>query len=303
MSWTACSTRSARPPPPATDRVETALAWSLGAEIEDLTLTGAASVAGTGNGLNNRLTGNGAANVLDAQGGSDTLAGGGGADTLKGGDAGDVYVVFGADRIVETSTGGADTVQSAASYSMVGLTFVEGLQLTGAGSLSGTGNGDANVIGGNRGANRLAGNGGDDTLWGNDGADSLSGGLANDSLEGGNGADTLIGGTGADLLRGGADADVFRFANAGEGNDTILDWTDGLDVIQVSAAGFLGGLGTVLGAASSVALPADRLVSNTTGLADPAKAFGHFILETDANTLWWDRDGSGALSRRRRSRW
>jgi len=58
--------------------------------IERLTLTGAKSLKGYGNDLNNVITGNAAANLLVGFAGADTLIGGGGADTLSGNAGNDV---------------------------------------------------------------------------------------------------------------------------------------------------------------------------------------------------------------------
>jgi Ca2+-binding RTX toxin-like protein len=57
----------------------------LGANIENLTLIGAALINGTGNALNNTLTGNAAANLLSGLVGNDILNGGAGIDILIGG--------------------------------------------------------------------------------------------------------------------------------------------------------------------------------------------------------------------------
>ena len=78
-----------------TDTVLTTLSYSLGAEIEHATLTGANVSNLIGQAKDNQLTGNQAANTLDGQGGLDVLTGGLGNDTylLKRG--------YAADRIVE----------------------------------------------------------------------------------------------------------------------------------------------------------------------------------------------------------
>ena len=55
---------------------------TLGADIENLTLTGTAAINGTGNGLDNMLTGNASANILNGGLGNDTLAGGVGNDVF-----------------------------------------------------------------------------------------------------------------------------------------------------------------------------------------------------------------------------
>lgn len=71
------------------DRVQTAIGWTLATNLERLTLTGAAAVNGTGNSAANALVGNGAANRLTGLAGDDTLDGGGGADRLDGGAGAD----------------------------------------------------------------------------------------------------------------------------------------------------------------------------------------------------------------------
>jgi Ca2+-binding RTX toxin-like protein len=60
------------------DTVQSAVTWTLGANLENLTLTGAAAINGIGNILANAITGNGAANILNGNGGNDTLTGNGG---------------------------------------------------------------------------------------------------------------------------------------------------------------------------------------------------------------------------------
>jgi len=68
-----------------TDEVQSSVNFTLSTNIENLTLTGASAVNGTGNALANILTGNGQANVLNGQANDDTLNGAGGADSLHGG--------------------------------------------------------------------------------------------------------------------------------------------------------------------------------------------------------------------------
>ncbi len=67
----------------------------------------------------------------------------------------------------------------------------------------------------------------------------LRGGLKADTLLGGGGNDRLEGGLGNDQLTGGAGADVFVFSNlAGEGVDTIKDYDDAQDQIDLQDFGF-----------------------------------------------------------------
>ena len=67
-----------------TDTVRSSATYSLGGNVENLTLTGTSAINATGNTLNNVLTGNSGANLLTGLGGNDTLNGGNGNDTLLG---------------------------------------------------------------------------------------------------------------------------------------------------------------------------------------------------------------------------
>jgi len=73
------------------DRVYASLNWTLGGELERLSLTGTANLNGTGNSLANRIDGHTGANILDGGAGNDTLLGGFGGDIVDGG--------LGADRL------------------------------------------------------------------------------------------------------------------------------------------------------------------------------------------------------------
>ncbi len=64
------------------DTVQSAVTLTLAANVENLTLTGSASIDGTGNSLNNVLIGNSGVNALAGAAGDDTYDGGAGNDTF-----------------------------------------------------------------------------------------------------------------------------------------------------------------------------------------------------------------------------
>jgi Ca2+-binding RTX toxin-like protein len=154
-----------------TDTVMSAATYTLGANIENLVLTGTTAINGTGNTLDNTLTGNSAAN---------TLSGGAGADTMIGGLGNDTYVVDNTlDIVVENINEGVDLVQSSVTYTL--SANVENLTLTGTSAFNGTGNELDNVLTGNSASNTLVGGAGNDRLDGLAGADVLQGGAGNDT--------------------------------------------------------------------------------------------------------------------------
>ncbi|ESQ90082.1 hypothetical protein ABAC460_09955 [Asticcacaulis sp. AC460] len=249
------------------DTVRTSLTWTLQNDVENLVLTGSASVNGTGNAANNALTGNSGNNVLEGGTGNDTLDGGGGTDTLKGGEGDDVFVVDTASDVLEDS-GGNDTIRS--SLTWVLQNGYENLVLTGSGHINGTGTALNNTLTGNLGNNVLDGGAGNDTLSGGAGDDtyyvdaagdqvieasgagrdsviaSVTYSLAGQSAENltltgsahlnatGNDLDNaLTGNSGNNVLDGGAGNDVLT---GGAGNDTMTGGA-GDDTFYVDAAG------------------------------------------------------------------
>jgi Ca2+-binding RTX toxin-like protein len=193
-----------------TDTIQSAIAWTLATNIENLVLTGSSAVKGTGNTANNMLIGNSGANTLDGSTGADSMAGGAGND---------IYMVDNAaDLVTENLNEGTDLVQAGVGYTLTAN--VENLTLSGTSALSGSGNSLANTLTGNAG---------------------------NNVLDGGAGADTLIGGAGNDTYYVDSTADVTT-EGANAGTDLVMsnvNWTlaTNLERLTLSGIGNLNGTG------------------------------------------------------------
>ena len=96
------------------------------------------------------------------------------------------------------------------------------------------GTSSSNVLEGDLYNNTMDGQGGDDRMYGEAGRDTMKGGSGDDEMYGGEDKDILNGGEGDDLMDGGPGADTFVF-EPGNGNDYIMDFTSGLDKIDLSA--------------------------------------------------------------------
>jgi Ca2+-binding RTX toxin-like protein len=120
--------------------------------------------------------------------------------TLLGGSGNQVFQVDHAMTI--TDTGGVDTVQAASTYKLADDSGIENLVLIGKKGFRAAGSNEDNNITGNSSDNRLAGGGGEDTLTGGKGHDEF----------------------------------VF---NVNSGNDTITDFTDGIDKIHIDGYKFI----------------------------------------------------------------
>jgi Ca2+-binding RTX toxin-like protein len=233
--------------------------FTLGANIEQLSLYGTSAISGTGNGLANILTGNAASNTISGLGGTDILNGGLGVDRMYGGDGTDTYYadLFN-DVVVETNAnitlGGNDVVAFLGASGTFTLgSNIERLSLGGVSAINGTGNELANTLSGNAVSN------------------ILNGALGND---------TLIGGLGNDYFR-------FNSApNSLTNRDTITDFNVANDTVQLENSIF-SALGIAIGVLASA------MFKNLTfgGAVDTSDR----ILYNDTNgAVFYDTDGSGA---------
>ncbi len=176
--------------PTEIDSVMSTIDYTLGANVENLTLLGTDNLNGTGNSLNNRINGNAGNNILD---------GGIGADFMAGGTGNDTYIVDNVNDIVsETSTliGEIDTVNSSVNYALGAN--LENLTLTGTRDTYAIGNALNNV------------------LIGNDGNNTLNGGAGSDTMSGGKGNDTYAVDSVGDII----------IEAANEGYDTVVSYID-----------------------------------------------------------------------------
>lgn len=232
------------------DTIESSVTLALGANVENLVLTGSAAISGTGNELDNLVIGNEAANVIRGGGGSDRLIGGAGNDTLSGDAGSDTYVFdrgWGRDTLsnFDSSAGKHDVIEFGAGIAASDIVVRRSgsdllLSLKDSSDviiLLNVHQGDwnrLNVVDEVRFADgtvwssdqlraqAMLGGDGNDFLAGYSFDDMLVGGLGNDSLSAGNGNDTLDGGQGNDNLQGGQGDDVYLFER-GWGQDTIAD--------------------------------------------------------------------------------
>jgi Ca2+-binding RTX toxin-like protein len=197
-----------------TEGVTVNLAAGLGSrgEAEGDTFSSIENVAGTnfvdvlvGDASNNTIWsfdgddviyGNAGDDYLSSGAGNDTILSGTGADILDGGDGIDTaYYYYGTEGINVNLASGVGSAGEAAGDIYYGIENVAGTN-------------SADVLIGNDTAN---------TLWGFDGIDRITGAGGDDVMAGGDGADRFV------------------FNTASFGSDTITDYVDGLDKLEISS--------------------------------------------------------------------
>jgi Ca2+-binding RTX toxin-like protein len=284
-----------------TDTVQSSVTYTLGNNLENLTLTGTTAINGTGNTLNNIITGNSSNNTLNGGTGIDTLIGGLGNDTYQ--------IDTTTDTITENANQGTDTVQSSVTYTL-GINL-EILTLTGNTNINGIGNAANNILTGNSGNNTLNGDAGNDTLIGglgddtyqidtttdtitenaNEGTDTVqssvtytlgnnienltltgttaingTGNALNNIITGNSSNNTLNGGSGIDTLIGGLGADTFIFQfgqSTISTSDRITDFAINSDKIDLLTQG-----GLVMNAPSSFSRAANSTATTLQNLVN-----------------------------------
>ncbi|ESQ92573.1 beta strand repeat-containing protein [Asticcacaulis benevestitus] len=242
------------------DLVLASQSYTLGDNIENVTIAASGDFDATGNALDNHLIGNSDANTLSGGLGNDTLDGGMGADQLIGGDGNDLYVIWdNEDTIVEAADGGQDIVVSHIDYALGGN--LENLTLADYLDISGTGNDAANNILGNSWNNILVGRGGNDLLSGGWGVDRLEGGTGNDTLDGGASIDTAV------FTGSFADYSIVRSL---DGSIVVTDLvgTNGTDLLQKVEDAYFAGDDTTVNLAQLLSISGtanDDVIYGTAG--------------------------------------
>jgi Ca2+-binding RTX toxin-like protein len=167
-------------------------------EVDPLVLTGSqGSDDILGDTAGDTINGGAGNDTIDGWSGDDIVSGGNGRDTLEG-DSGDDTMDGGNEADLLVGDTGQDTLDG--------------------------GNADDTLFGDN----------GHDTLWGGRGSDTIDGGAGDDVVALGAGSDSYVDGAGNDTIDTGNGADVLFYASSTAGNDTVLGWDDGQDLIDLT---------------------------------------------------------------------
>lgn len=176
-----------------------------------------------GTDYDDRLVGSNGADSFILRGGDDYADGGSGVDLIR-------YDRSGVDYV------DANLAKNKATGIWNGMEFAH--KIKNMEDLRGSRDGDDKLTGNGK-ANEIRGRGGDDKLTGKGGKDDLRGESGDDVINGGGGRDRLTGGSGDDVLLGKKGNDVFVFNGAyDEGSDTIRDFKNNQDVLEISGTSF-----------------------------------------------------------------
>jgi Ca2+-binding RTX toxin-like protein len=221
------------------DTYYTQASVTLGTNVEQAVIYGVATAV-TGNSSNNNLFGNNSsfALTLDGAAGDDWLIGSSLNDTMLGGANNDVLQGLSGTNLMSGGTGD-DQYFSTAAADVITENFGEGRDTLYV---------DYNVTALAANVEQLYSYGGvtigngntlDNTIYANNNTVSMSldSGAGADLIFGSNFGDTIIGGAGNDILIGLGGADRFAYTTAGNmGADIIIDFIDGIDLIDLSGA-------------------------------------------------------------------
>ncbi|MEH2008445.1 calcium-binding protein, partial [Nostoc sp.] len=233
------------------------------------------ATGGTGN---DNLTGNTLNN---------NLIGGNGNDKLQGLAGNDTYsfvanTALGTDTIIETTTGGTDTINFSGTTVAVNVNLGVTTSQTINSNLK-------LILSANNVIENATGGTGNDNLTGNTLNNSLIGGEGNDTLQGGNGDDQLLGGLGNDILTGGTGKDKYLFQSNGVfstslGVDNITQFEGGQDQIVLSKTTFNAVTNTVGQALTDFAVVTNNQFVNA------SKA--RIVFSQSSGSLFYNRDGN-----------
>ena len=223
---------------PGDDWLDGGFGWDLlkGGEGNDTLKGGGNDDLLQGDSGSDDLDGENGQDILEGGGGNDKLQGGADEDTLDGGDGDDR--LFGGTQDDTLSGGsGSDILYGDSGNDMLYGDDGEDTLFGGVNDDHLFGGAGADYLYGGGQSDFLMGEEGNDTLFGDAGDDYLYGNAGDDYLDGGMNNDVLIGGPGNDTLKGGRQQDVFVYA-PGYGTDTIADFQNNVDKLDLSAYGF-----------------------------------------------------------------
>jgi Ca2+-binding RTX toxin-like protein len=251
------------------DTVVSDISWTLADGFENLTATGTANIALTGNNAANVLVGNSGNNFFNPRGGDDTIQGGAGDDSLTLGGGG---VASYGNKVIDLGAGFDRLDFSGLAKSAIVVDLAAGTLVGG-----GTGGaGSAQLVG----VEQVFGDGFNDRLSGSAAAESLNGGGGNDTLDGRGGNDTLTGGLGADSF-------VFDTAPASGNVDQVTDFMSASDRLNFDNAVF-----TALGTDGNFVAGDARFAAGA-GFTSGRDASDRIVYDTNTGNLYYDSDGSG----------